>query len=85
MKNNLRRLIYILLLLVVSYGLALIWWRAWMYHEAIGPIPFMHWIVSSDGEGSYTLTELEMFIHFLVALLSGYFVYSSTSTRRVNR
>jgi hypothetical protein len=57
-----------------------------MYQGIIGPIPFMHWFISSDGEASYSLTELEMFIHMLVIMLAGYFLtdFKKTTSQRAN-
>ena len=36
-----------------------------MQSGVIGPVPFLHWFIWSDGETSYKLTEYEMFIHVL--------------------
>ena len=37
-----------------------------MYHGFIGPYPILHWIINSDGEGSYDLTHYEMLIHISI-------------------
>jgi len=37
-----------------------------MYHGFIGPLPILHCFFNSDGEQSYILTELEMFVHLFV-------------------
>lgn len=37
-----------------------------MYQDFIGPVPVLHWCVSSDGEGLYDLTHYEMFIHVMI-------------------
>lgn len=65
-----------------AYTLALLWWRLWMYKGFPGPVPFIHWFKVSDGEGSYALTEVEMFLHVLLVifLLSG-FVFSLKKSR----
>lgn len=47
-----------------------------MYQGFWGPIPILHWLVPSDGEGSYFLAELEMFVHILFFVSVGRFVYS---------
>ncbi len=52
--------------IALSFLISLVWWRLWMYEGFWGPVPFLHWFVISDGEGSYTLTELEMFVHLLM-------------------
>lgn len=36
-----------------------------MYQGFIGPIPFLHWFIWSDGEGAYDLTLYEMVIHLV--------------------
>jgi len=36
-----------------------------MYQGFIGPVPVLHWCISSDGEGSYDLTHYEMIIHVM--------------------
>jgi len=46
--------------------LSIVWWRLWMYQGLIGPIPFLHWFIWSDGEGSYDLTHYEMIIHLII-------------------
>lgn len=56
-----------------------------MYQGFIGPVPFMHWFVSSDGEASYLLTELEMFVHVICLWLSGYFACSAFTNKRVGK
>ena len=66
MRNNLKILKHTLIISAFSYGLALFWWRGWMYQGFVGPIPLLHWVVPSDGEASYLLTEIEMFITLLV-------------------
>lgn len=40
-----------------------------MYEGFVGPIPFLHWFITMDGEASYDLTEYEMFIHIGVLTL----------------
>jgi len=41
-----------------------------MYQGMTGPIPFLHWIIESDGEFSYDLTGYEMFGHLLVFVMA---------------
>ena len=47
-----------------------------MYQGFWGPVPVLHWFVPSDGEASYLLTELEMFVHLLFLVSIGRLVYS---------
>lgn len=54
-----------------------------MYHGFIGPVPFIHWFISNDGEASYSVTELEMFIHILAVGLSGYLTYALCIVKKV--
>jgi hypothetical protein len=82
MRDNWKKAIFILLAIVISYGATLLWWRAWMYEGFYGPIPFIHLLVPSDGEASYYLTELEMFVHLLCVFLSSYPVYSKFISKR---
>lgn len=65
-----------------AYTLVLLWWRLWMYNGFAGPVPFIYWFKVSDGEGSYVLSEVEMFLHVLLVifLLSG-FVFSLKKRR----
>jgi hypothetical protein len=53
-----------------------------MYKGFIGPIPLLHWFIETDGEGSYTLTEAEMFIQLMV-IAFGVFVLNKISNKRV--
>ena len=46
-----------------------------MYKGIVGPIPFLHWFINSDGEFSYQLTEFEMFIHLLALGIAAYLTY----------
>lgn len=48
-------------LVAAAYGSALVWWRLWMYNGIPAPPRYLHWFISASGEGSYDLTELEMF------------------------
>jgi hypothetical protein len=41
-----------------------------MYHGFMGPIPFLHWFIKTDGEGSYSLSALEMFVQLTVLLIA---------------
>ena len=41
-----------------------------MYQGFIGPLPALHWFISSDGEGSYDLTYYEMVIHVMTIYFS---------------
>ena len=65
-------LLHLALMLVASYIGALVWWRAWMYQGLVGPLPILHWISQSDGEGSYSKTEIEMFLHISAFAIIGY-------------
>lgn len=76
MRISWKKVIFVLFVTVLSYLLALIWWRVWMYQGFWGPVPILHWLVPIDGESSYFLTELEMFIDLIFLLSAGCFVYS---------
>jgi len=76
MRISWKKVTFALLVIVLSYCLALLWWRAWMYQGFWGPAPILHWLVPSDGESSYLLTELEMFIHLLFVFSVGLLAYS---------
>ncbi|RUO34815.1 hypothetical protein CWE14_02115 [Aliidiomarina soli] len=70
--TKLKHTLFILLIALLAYGVSILWWRAWMYQGVFGPIPLMHWLMSSDGEGAYRLIELDMFLQmFAVLLLTG--------------
>lgn len=56
--------------LIFLIGGVALWWRLWMYHGMIGPIPFLHWIIESNGEFTYDLTEYEMFIHLILLVIA---------------
>jgi hypothetical protein len=75
MRNNRQKITFALIAIALSYCAALLWWRAWMYQGFWGPIPILHWLVPSDGEASYSLTELEMFVHILFFVSVGRLVY----------
>lgn len=37
-----------------------------MYQGFIGPVPVLHWFISTDGEGSYDLKYYEIIIHIAI-------------------
>lgn len=80
--KHVKRLTIAIAILLGSYLIALLWWRAWMYQGFEGPIPFLHWFISSDGEQSYNLTELEMYIHVLIFVFLSYIFYKSKYTKQ---
>ncbi len=53
-----------------------------MYQGFTGPVPFLHWIIESDGEFSYDLTEYEMFGHLLLLVIAMCSVKHLTSLGR---
>jgi hypothetical protein len=67
-KGIIKRLAGILGAFIVLCLGAITWWRLWVYKGFIGPLPILHWLIKSDGEFSYTLTEYEIFIHLLVSM-----------------
>ena len=85
MRNNLKILKHTLIISAFSYGLALFWWRGWMYQGFVGPIPLLHWVVPSDGEASYLLTEIEMFITLLVLSTFGTVLYNLLRNKNGNQ
>lgn len=84
-KEIIQKLAGISAALIVLYMAALMWWRLWMYKGFIGPVPILHWIVESDGEFSYTLTEYEMFIHLLVGVALMYLVIKHLTNKSRRR
>ena len=64
-----KTLIFILLGGIISYLLALFWWRLWMYEGFQGPPDFLSLFIQRDGEGAYDLKELEMFISIFIPLV----------------
>ena len=78
-----RKSVYVLVFTLLGcFLLSLAWWNLWMYKGFIGPIPLLHWFIETDGEGSYTLTEAEMFIQLMV-IAFGVFVLNKISNKRV--
>lgn len=67
--SKIKHTLFILLIALLAYGVSVLWWRAWMYQGAFGPIPLLHWFMSSDGEGTYRLIELDMFLQMFAVLL----------------
>jgi hypothetical protein len=61
----LKKVIFHTLALVILVFAAGGWWRLWMYHGALSPLPILHSFIESDGGYSYQLTMLEMFIHLV--------------------
>ena len=61
---------------VLSEALALVWWRFWMYSGWPGPPPIVRLFVQADGERSYDLVELDMFlvVAAVVVALSTWFL-----------
>jgi len=72
----------IVLAILVSYFLAAGWWWLWMYQGWIGPVPFLHWFIWSDGEGSYNLTLNEMWITAFVFLVVIWLIAARARQRR---
>lgn len=56
-----------------------------MYQGFVGPIPLLHWVVPSDGEASYLLTEIEMFITLLVLSTFGTVLYNLLRNKNGNQ
>ena len=54
-----------------------------MYHGFIGPVPFLHWLIVSDGEFSYDLTHYEMFAQLIVVFELFMVVKSKTKSKFV--
>jgi hypothetical protein len=69
MKKYLLIILLFLGTIVTVFIVSMMWWRFWMYDGIIGPIPILHWLISSDGEFSYDLTLYEMFLHNIVIAL----------------
>lgn len=67
--SKLKHTLFILLIALLAYGVSILWWRAWMYQGVFGPIPLMHRLMNSDGEGTYRLIELDMFLQMFAVLL----------------
>ncbi len=70
-------------LLFASYILSFAWWNLWMYSGVIGPIPFLHWFVISDGESSYDLTQYEMCVHLVLFIKIVLVLYRTKSNNHV--
>lgn len=71
----------LILAIVVSYLLAVGWWWLWMCRGWVGPVPFLHWFIWSDGEASYGLTLNEMWITafaFLIIVRLGTVLFQRT-------
>ena len=49
-------------LLGFAYAMSECWWSLWMYHGWSGTPGLLHRFFPVDGEGSYDLTFVEMFI-----------------------
>jgi hypothetical protein len=86
MKNVLPLTIKIVLMLLVSFGIAQAWWHMWMNRGWVGTPQILHQFVFSDGEASYDNTLLEMWIISFVILMIIYFLFGAIRNRnRSNR
>ena len=65
---------------LISYIVSLLWFRGWLYHGIFGPLPILSWFIVRDGEGSYLVTEIEMFVQVFVAAICVYVVLLSKSS-----
>ena len=70
-----KTILFIFLGTVLSYALALLWWRMWMYNGFIAPPEFLSPFLKRDGESAYNRVELEMFITILTPVLLGIICY----------
>lgn len=59
----------------ISYVLALLWWRLWMYNGLVAPPEFLSPFFKGDGENAYNRVELEMFITILIPVVVGIIYY----------
>ncbi|WP_444915412.1 hypothetical protein [Microbulbifer sp. TRSA007] len=76
MKKGIKNTGIQLLILLGLFVASIVWWRLWFYQGFVGPIPFLHWFISVDGEASYDLTYCEILIQLiLIWLLSKVFYY----------
>ncbi len=70
-----KTILFVFLGIVLSYVLALFWWRIWMYNGFVAPPEFLLPFIKGDGEDAYNRVELEMFITILIPVLVGIFCY----------
>ena len=64
------------LILICILGLAIVWWRLWLYHGFVAPIHFLHWLIATDGEAAYDLALIEMLVHLaFIYMVISFFVW----------
>ena len=62
MKQVKSYVLQIVICIVVALGSAIIWWRMWLYHGWIGSPQVLTKLLRVDGEASYNVVMIEMFI-----------------------
>ena len=65
----------LLLSLPASLGIAVGWWRLWMYHGLFGPPPLLKPFFSLDGEAVYDRVLGEMFVVAWILALSSILIW----------
>ena len=61
-----RYLASIVFLMITASVSAIVWWRLWIYDGWPGTLGILHQFIEVDGESSYDLELLEMFLVSLV-------------------
>lgn len=69
-----KKLLLLTAVVGLAYLISFLWWKFWMYEGVIGPFPILHPFFEVEGEASYDLTQAEMFIHLMAAVLVVWFV-----------
>jgi hypothetical protein len=61
---------------ILSFLFAISWWRLWMYQGWIGSPHLLHyiWPGTVDGESSYNVTFIEMWLLTIGMVVLGYYL-----------